>query len=45
MSTRSANSNTSQLIIYLNDDAGTDQRFTNLSQPANLLSDKIREND
>lgn len=45
MSTRSANSNTSQLIIYQNDDASADQRYTDLSQPAHPLSDKIREND
>jgi hypothetical protein len=46
MSTRSANSNTSQLSIYQNDDdAGADQRFTDLIQLAHPLSDKIRKND
>lgn len=45
MSTRSANSNTSQLIIYQNDDAGADRRLTDLSQLAHPLSDKIRKND
>tara|TARA_R100001143_G_C3353273_1_gene130818 strand:+ start:1678 stop:1815 length:138 start_codon:yes stop_codon:yes gene_type:complete len=45
MSTLSANSNSSQLIIHQNDDAGADQRFTDLSQLAHPLSDKIRKND
>lgn len=45
MSRLSANSNTSQLIIYQNDDASADERFTDLSQLAHPLSDKTRKND
>lgn len=45
MSARNANSNSSQLIIYQNDNAGADQRYTDLSQLAHPLSDKIRKND
>lgn len=43
MNTRSANSNSCQLIIYQNDDAGADQRLTDLSQLAHQLSDKTRK--
>lgn len=45
MSTLSTNSSSSQLIIYQNDDAGADQRLTDLSQLAHPLSDKTRKND
>lgn len=45
MSTDAADSNTSQFIIYQNDDASADQRRSDLSQLAHSLLDKIRKND
>ncbi len=45
MSVRNANSNSSQFIIYQNDDAGADQCLADLSPLAHPLSDKTRKND
>jgi hypothetical protein len=45
MSTDDVDSNTSHFIIYQNDDAGADQRLSDLSQLAHPQSDKTRKHD